>query len=336
MKSLTSMRAFAALVVFLFHVHVPQLVHLTGQGRVGVSFFFLLSGLLLGMSYRPGLKAASFYRRRFARIYPSYLVALIFGLGVSLWIGSSLGKPYSGALAVLLVQSWVPDAATYGVWNPVSWSLSTEIFFYLLFPILAPFIIKASAYANAVIRIVCVASVLALGVWASIELPDSYLQPNSFVAWATYIAPIGRLAEFALGISLVGAVRGPVLPIPKSVVFILLGISYILAGFFPTGLGLSAITLIPMCLFLIRFAQADSAGESSFLHNNVLVRAGEVSYSFYLMHQVVIRGVGYLMPNGLFSGSILIVAFVCSCLLACLLYRVVEMPFDRYLNGRRP
>lgn len=52
--------------------------HLVGQGRSGVTFFFVLSGFLLAWSARPGDRARSFYRRRFARIYPAYLSSLVF------------------------------------------------------------------------------------------------------------------------------------------------------------------------------------------------------------------------------------------------------------------
>lgn len=49
---------------------------LFNEGRAGVSFFFILSGLVLAWVWQPG---NGFYRRRFARIYPAYVVGLIAG-----------------------------------------------------------------------------------------------------------------------------------------------------------------------------------------------------------------------------------------------------------------
>lgn len=328
------MRVVAALLVFLFHVHAPQLERLTGQGRVGVSFFFVLSGLLLGLSYRTKTPATTFYRRRLARIYPAYFVSLIAGLGVSLWLGDSLGRSYGGPLAFFLLQSWVPDGSIYYVWNPVSWSLSAEVFFYLLFPLLAKLVVGASVRTTWIIRVVCVALLLALGLWASSISPNAFDQPDSFTTWATYIAPICRLPEFVLGMSLVSAVRGQAVLMPKWAVAALLAVAYFLAGFDPTGLGIAAITIIPICLFLVRFAQADSAGDSSILHNKWLVLAGEASYCFYLVHQIVIRSVGHLIPNHLFPGSILVFSLLLAAAFALALHKLVEVPLDRHFNGR--
>ena len=69
---LTSLRAFAALTVFVFHLPV----HVPGQklGYVGVAFFYVLSGFILTWSYQKGVTGRVFFGRRFARIYPSHLV----------------------------------------------------------------------------------------------------------------------------------------------------------------------------------------------------------------------------------------------------------------------
>ncbi len=46
-------------------------------GTSGVTFFFVLSGFVLTWSAQPGTKVFIFYRRRFARIWPAHIVALV-------------------------------------------------------------------------------------------------------------------------------------------------------------------------------------------------------------------------------------------------------------------
>jgi hypothetical protein len=67
---LTALRAFAALAVFVFHLHAHHVASLpwgiSAIGGAGVAFFFVLSGFVLAWGTPPGLPARTFYRRRFA------------------------------------------------------------------------------------------------------------------------------------------------------------------------------------------------------------------------------------------------------------------------------
>ncbi len=109
------------------------------RADVGVSVFFVLSGFLL---YRPFVVAqfsgAAFPRtgyflaKRFARIYPAYWVALV----VQLLLGAIAVDGLTGFfLTSALLQVYVPSQAVTGITQ--SWSLATEMGFYLLLPFLA-------------------------------------------------------------------------------------------------------------------------------------------------------------------------------------------------------
>lgn len=152
LEALTSLRFFAASLVFVFHFgqnlvsRFPWWIQsLATHGLLAVSFFFVLSGFILAYSYlspTDDLKVNSpraFWQARFARIYPLYAVALLIGFPVYLYAtirgrnnpASSIG----GFLFVpLMLQSWISPIAIE--WNPPAWSLSVEAAFYLVFPLL--------------------------------------------------------------------------------------------------------------------------------------------------------------------------------------------------------
>jgi peptidoglycan/LPS O-acetylase OafA/YrhL len=84
---------------FLFHVgtHGWRPLRLFDLGAVGVTFFFVLSGFVLAWSTSPDVGAGTIYRRRFARIYPSYLVMLLLAVALSGRAGIQLGHSVSDA-----------------------------------------------------------------------------------------------------------------------------------------------------------------------------------------------------------------------------------------------
>src|ERR1700724_2566259 len=88
LPSLTGLRWFAAFGVFGFHMlHSPELSADPGMravltvafqsGAAGVTFFFVLSGLVLTWAARPEDRAVAFWRRRVARVVPNHVVVWV-------------------------------------------------------------------------------------------------------------------------------------------------------------------------------------------------------------------------------------------------------------------
>ena len=114
---------------------------LSGGGPV------LLSGFVLALNYaesfRGGLAGATgFYRPRFARIYPLHFVILMAFLlnpaAIALFSTSGDTSAYRWdyfGLSLFLVQNW--GLSSELAWNDPAWSISTEVFAYLLFPFAA-------------------------------------------------------------------------------------------------------------------------------------------------------------------------------------------------------
>lgn len=93
LNTLTSLRFFAAGLVFLYHyAHgipgAPRwFLSLNSHGFAAVTFFFVLSGFILAYSYLDEEKPShlkgtrsAFWISRTARIYPLYLLALVIAL----------------------------------------------------------------------------------------------------------------------------------------------------------------------------------------------------------------------------------------------------------------
>lgn len=148
-SALDGYRAVAALVVVTTHVaYYSGVVVVTAWGHalsrfdIGVTIFFLLSGFLL---YRPWSQAALrntlwprtrvYLRRRLWRILPAYLVLVVAVLAVMPGIEV---HPKHWLSHLTLTQIYWPKLLINGLTQ--SWSLATELSFYLVLPGIAWFI----------------------------------------------------------------------------------------------------------------------------------------------------------------------------------------------------
>jgi peptidoglycan/LPS O-acetylase OafA/YrhL len=143
LPSIEAGRGIAATAVVLYHamrhlnkIHpAPLLTHAFQFGHAGVDFFFVISGFIIlhvhaadiGRPARLGHYAA----RRFTRVFPTYWVALVFTIILSL-AGHEHALPSAADLArsILLLPSHTPPLLG------IAWTLQYEIVFYLVFAVL--------------------------------------------------------------------------------------------------------------------------------------------------------------------------------------------------------
>ena len=340
LDTLTGMRALAAAVVFLDHI--PGLLsgrlrdgeaYLGTQGAIGVTFFFALSGFVLTWSAREHDRPRDFYRRRFARIVPAYVVAC--AAGVVLTVGFLGGAVRWGPIftSFTLLQSWVPSKNYYFSYNGVGWSLSDEAFFYLLFPVTIPFLRKLRCGGRRVLQAGLLVAIGSLAA-AAPHLPQGTYLVNHF--------PPARFLEFVLGATLaIDGLRGEWLVSRLRLVpaLLLAAAAYLLAALPVGDFRNVALPLVPVLLLLGAGAQADIAGLGGVLGRRVFVWLGEISYCFYLVHQLVLkvlaRLLGYL-PTLPGDGIVWVaVALGLSVVAAWSLHEIVEKPFERRLSGGR-
>jgi peptidoglycan/LPS O-acetylase OafA/YrhL len=146
LHALTGMRALAALNILFFHFSDPKIfgpfAPVVDNGYVSVSFFLLLSGFVLAYNYRERaerglMRARTFWMARFSRIYPVFLFSLL--ISVFVLQQEWRVRPHSEfawgvGLTLILAQGWSPVLSTF--WNTPAWTLTTDVFFYALFPFL--------------------------------------------------------------------------------------------------------------------------------------------------------------------------------------------------------
>ena len=151
-RPLTSLRAFAAFLVFMYHyawlfppaqrgwadfTEFIPLEAIWRQGQVGVSIFFVLSGFLITRIYfdqvaqgRASLRL--FLVKRVARIWPLFLVFAAVQ-HITQWVRHEPLE--AGALVTLsMSQAFFEHLRYAGL--PTAWSLTIEESFYLLAPVL--------------------------------------------------------------------------------------------------------------------------------------------------------------------------------------------------------
>jgi peptidoglycan/LPS O-acetylase OafA/YrhL len=144
LPALTGIRCFAALNLVFFHFADPHsfgpLSPVVNGGYISVSFFLLLSGFILTYNYADraqsgALTARSFWSARFSRLYPVYAFSLLLSVGMlalELQAHTRFDFGLGVILTPLLLQGWHPLLTNF--WNTPAWTMSTEAFFYLLFP----------------------------------------------------------------------------------------------------------------------------------------------------------------------------------------------------------
>ncbi len=337
---LTSLRWYAALLVFLYHagtIEPWRPLRLFNFGTMGVSFFFVLSGFVLAWSTADDLPASTFYRRRFARIYPSYI--LMFALAailVTLWSDHYMSRGWLGAVTtVFMIQAWIPTS-NYPVFSfdAPEWSLSCEAFFYLAFPAISRVMRQLTARR----RTIALGAVLALAVAASAVLTHT---GHYSVA---YTNPLVRLPEFVAGVWFAMAVKDGWRPrIPIWAALLLVGVMYEVARRCGTNIFSGHgdyLVVIPFGLLLTSAAVADIEGRRrGLLTHRASIYLGEVSFAFYLVHLVVLSLVAQLAGWGHtwfgVRGALPLVVSLVACLAAAIvLHHVIELPFQRVLRGR--
>ncbi|MFE1832253.1 acyltransferase family protein [Streptomyces yangpuensis] len=366
LPSLTGLRFFAALSVFFFHSSltdspIPPNAPINPfadatiadgfstafgkAGYLGVSFFFVLSGFVLAWAAKPGERVTAFLRRRLLKIYPNHIV--VFAAAMFLFAGSAVTGVADWLPNLFLIHTWWPQPTVNLSVNPPSWSLGSELLFYMLFPALIVPIRKlrgrTALWGWSAAMIAGMVAVQLIATYFVPDTPKSTITPISGMQfWFGYLLPAGRLFEFVLGILLARIVLAGLWPrrVGFGLSLVLTVLGYAAALVAPFQYGFVVATVIPVAALIGATAHADVQGRTTFLRSRPMVWLGEVSFGFYLVQGVTIFYLRSLLGENTYSVpvALLVIAgfFAASLLGGWLLYRFVEMPAMRRFGRARP
>lgn len=338
--ALTGLRFFAAMAIVVWHTQTGYFFkygafdpfNLAGA----VQLFFVLSGFVLTLGADRYRSKADFFVARVARIWPAHIAALAFFLMVM--YPGGLGSVPRLVLNVLLLQAWSPDRAVFWSYNAPSWSVSCELFFYAMFPV-----IYLCLQRQTLTRVVLAVAAL----FCTIVLAGK-IYPATDIVWLAEDNPLAGLASFAIGVAVgiwhkrappsAGGYGGSSSVIQVSVLILAIGANAYLAWHVAridpapaTFIVFSGPAPIYAAMLLV-LARYDG-WLSRALSHRVIVYGGEISYAIYLFHQIIIRWhAGHLMafasiPVWLqYAGMI-----IATLLIAASIHHLIERPARRWI-----
>ncbi|MFM0733660.1 acyltransferase [Paraburkholderia sediminicola] len=351
-----AMRGFAALLVAYFHCRQVEWVgmqtfhqtvghsfslstiaaYLTfpiAWGSAGVPIFFVISGycihrggalrLAKNPDYR--LDAGNFWVRRFARIYPVLLAALVLTLALD-WVSLQL-PPVNHKIREIGLQAFLVNLVslqgvagkTYGS-NGALWTLSLEVQFYAIYPLL--FALRRRLGMTSVLAIVAVINVVSAYV---LERHDIQFFTSYWFSWM-----LGAWIADAKAHAAPDA-RSPAWLYVLAAAFIALGC----AAFHFGQYGAFQFWAIGFAFYLYKALErrhADTPGV------RLLSRFGDFSFSLYLIHLPIF----VLLSSILFRSSLQMSIWpsfgymLVAVPVAYVFYRLVELPAMKWSASFKP
>jgi peptidoglycan/LPS O-acetylase OafA/YrhL len=352
----------------------------------GMPLFFVLSGFVIHYNYsrlfstmRPRWAIFEFLGARFARIYPLFICFFLVGLATD----EVLQWSYHHRLNLFLVltheltltQSWVyvvlfGDRLVLDGTFGLSWSLSTEFFFYLSYVVLVLHISRLRKLsgvlisAGAMSTFVFVAFAYAAGHRGEINaFARQYMNDHfgdgdrSVYWWLFYYSPYGRVFEFILGcltaqvyalmaeraVSSREARLGRYM-LSGSLIFLLgFGLLYL---FNPLGQSIAIYVdlfklnfgcAIAIAVLIFCVSRYRSSGVAAVLSAPLMVLLGDLSYSIYTVHTWTLRIFG--RPQMAFQYGVeleaafrIVLAIALTIILSSATYRLIEVPARAWLR----
>jgi peptidoglycan/LPS O-acetylase OafA/YrhL len=320
--SLTGLRYIAAVTVAVGHgalaLRHDWLAQLVAQiSSIGMTLFFVLSGFVLWLNYAESFRTKplpeamrAFAIARFARLYPMYAVVV---LGI---VASKGGDPRALGFVLTMTQAWFPalDGKMLVAVIPSIqhlWSISVELFFYLLFPFICIGLVRVRRLAIMMLLALLNLLVFAVAIFACFRYGATFLTAvvpsltDNGMQWLTYYAPYLHVSQFVAGclVAMVYLERAakPVGRGEERAVAILVWLSVAGLAMMPVLLFFQprlpqyyltielVVRLGEIAFFSVIMLGASRYGRARFLSWRTMIIGGECSYSVYLLHPFLMR-----------------------------------------------
>ncbi len=347
--ALDGLRGFAVLLVFCVHAAGNAAAVVTGldlghasfmslatwsqralfwlqRSHHGVFLFFVLSGYLIGRMWwpRPQLSYARFAWRRTLRIYPAFLLSFVASLFFVRFTGAQVALDAWRLVGNLLFLNGAPAAAVVPL-NIVTWSLFYEMSFYLVFPLL---LLAATRASTPVAR-----WVPAVGIVVPVALAFAGADPL-VLCWSLLFG--GVALAFGHDRAVHALARIPAALV--AVLYLSVTTSALLDGLPQMvsiiAFGAVAVVVVAQCV-------AGGNAIAATLAWGPLVRLGRISYSFYLVHWMIVVLVARAVDApgerwGLWPSTLVIfgAGFALSAAAAALSWWLTERPYFGWVRER--
>lgn len=310
--NLDALRFFSFLVVFLFHTNLIGLIgmftsspailsitHLFAAGGWGVSFFFVLSGfliswLLLAEKEKKGhINIRNFYIRRVLRIWPLYYIVIITGFFLLPLLYQFLKQSFYfdynwfyyffflSNFGVIELAPAMDSVRSFPLVLNITWSVSIEEQFYIVWPLLFAFIPKRKNILMAMLI------VLATSIIGAYFLAEEKLIYGHTITRMGELS-IGGIAALLLRCSDVS--MNVIRMAPKWVIYLF----YLLSAFIiMTSFSISIspfmsflVRLFGACVFAFIIAEQNFSTNSfiKFGRFKTASYLGRISYGLYMLH----------------------------------------------------
>ena len=327
-KEIDGLRGIAIIPVILYHLNIPFF----SGGYIGVDIFFVISGFLITSIIHNNIKEKKFslldfYERRLRRIIPILYLILILSIPFTLinFIEVDSRNFFESLFAVITFSSnflfWLEEGEYFTRENSLkpllhTWSLSIEMQFYIIFPLIIIILEKVKKLKIMIISSTCFFSFL-IANWLSLVNPD-----------ASFYLSLTRIWELLLGslCALLRISRNKVKSKSEYICYISLIIIFLSVFFFnDKTLHPSFFSLFPVLAtcFLILFSE-ESNSFKRILQFGPLVVVGLISYSLYILHFPMIAFLKYLDIS--ISTNIIFVFLICLFLVSYFSWVYIETP----------
>ena len=334
------LRGIACLLVAFLHIsetylstyHTFFLGNIFKFGGAGVDIFFVLSGFIITYSNSQFLTKPSsitkFLKKRMIRIFPIYWIVISFLLLMQVALPFFYRTHYQFNGANLLnTYLLLPN---HNMVNGVSWTLTNELFFYLLFTL--ALLVPKKKYSMILLFIY-------LGILLLFPiLPFTKNSINGFTDSLFFPMNI----EFLLGIIIVLLVD----TVPKNwcIPLLITGVALFIFGATTTILGEQIFTnrynrvlLFGLPSFLIILTLVKYELNTKIYIHNLFIKLGDASYSIYLFHLPLVAAffkiiVKFNITN--YAQILLLTAalVITICYMGIIIYEKIEIPIIKWLN----
>ena len=214
--------------------------------------------------------------------------------------------------------------------NNVSWSISTEFFFYLMFPFFVIWLHKFPKLKYILLLIIPI-----------IIIAEPYFKTDlKLEKGIFYINPIVRSFDFILGIltcQLYRKVKDTNISFSKGTLIelgslLLLGIFFYFHNDVARVFRYGIYYWIPMVAIVLVFAMQKGLF-SKILQNKGLIYLGEISFAFYMIHMIVIKYGNQYLPK-LNDFSKIGIYFIVALILSALIFEYFEKPVARWIKEK--